>query len=173
MVGVSPSQTPDPIRNRVRFRLLLLAAGAFAWVALLGDVAIAGFERDALLLVEFGVARPLRGHVGFAEDRLDGALGHARFAVDAVVRVDVQHHFVLVETFDRTDDAAIGVFTIVAVRRHNMSHVNHSLNIRRPRTLSTFYGNRVAIVTDKLCIEIGRESCPLERFFAFCRQISS
>src|SRR5215468_6306767 len=54
-----------------------------------------GGARDLLLLrvpvrVDLLEVRPLLGKVGLVEDRVDRALGDARAAVDALVRVDVQ-----------------------------------------------------------------------------------
>ena len=65
--------------------------------------------------IQLREARPLRRHGAFHEDGLDRALGNARLAIDAIDRIDIEHHVVLVEAFNRADDAAIGVFAIVAV----------------------------------------------------------
>ena len=45
-----------------------------------------------------------------------------RFAVDAVVRVDVEHRVVLVEALHRADDAAVGVFALVAAFGDDVRH---------------------------------------------------
>src|SRR4029450_13384446 len=90
-------------------RLFLLALRPFLGVLLLGDLAARGLERGGLLGVDGGPVGPLAGHVGLGEDGLDRALRHARLAVDAVGRVDVQHLLVLVETLHRADGYAVGV----------------------------------------------------------------
>lgn len=61
--------------------------------------------------VELDEAFPVFGHIVLMEDRFDGTLGHARFAVDAFVRVDIDDLVAFVETFDRTDHDAIRVLT--------------------------------------------------------------
>ncbi len=43
------------------------------------------------------------------ENRLDGAFGHTRFAIDAMERVNVKHRLSLVETVARADNDAIGM----------------------------------------------------------------
>src|SRR5688572_29430420 len=75
--------------------------------------------RDALALrrhlgVQCGESFPLLGDVVFLEDRLDRALGNARFAVDALVRVNVQHLLTLVEALHGANDDAIGVLAAEA-----------------------------------------------------------
>ncbi len=86
-----------------------------AWAA--GRFQLRGFVR-----VQLNVALPLGGRVRLAEDGLDRAFRHARFAVDAVGRVDVEHHVVLVETFHRADDAAVGVLAVVTGFADGMRH---------------------------------------------------
>src|SRR5262249_48325107 len=71
---------------------------------------------------ELGVAGPLRRHVGLGEDRLHGALRHARLAVDAVHRVDVQHHVVHPEALHGADDRAVGVLAVIARLTNSVSH---------------------------------------------------
>ena len=80
--------------------------------------------------VQRRVARPLRRHVGLGEDRLDRAFRHARLAVDAVDRVDVQHHVVLVEALDRADGHAIGVLAVVARFANGVRHDSHPFPAR-------------------------------------------
>ena len=91
---------------------------------LVRDVA-ARLQRLGAVLVQLNVARPLAGDVVCRVNRFDGAFGHARFAVDAIVRVDVQHHVVLVEALDGANDAAVRVLAIVATFRHDVSHVRN------------------------------------------------
>src|SRR5262249_40413627 len=102
---------------------LLLALGAFLGVGLLGDLALAAvLEGGGALGVEGGEAGPLGRHVGLGEDGLDGALRHARLAVDAVGRVDVEHLLVLVEALHRADRDAVGVLAVVAGLADGVGH---------------------------------------------------
>src|SRR5829696_4081578 len=110
--------TPDP--------LLLLTAGPLLRGLLFGDVA-GVLEGGRLLGVQLHVAGPLGRGVGLGEDGLDRALGDARLAVDAVVRVDVQHHLVLVEALHRTDDTAVGVLAVVTGGGDDVSHESGSV----------------------------------------------
>ena len=105
-------------------RSLLLAPRAFFGVVLLGDVGLPALslEDGGFLGVQRRVMRPLRRHVGFRKDRLHRALRHARLAVDAVLRIDVQHHIVLIEALDRADGHAIGVLAIVTRFANSMRH---------------------------------------------------
>ena len=87
------------------------------------------FERLAIGQQLAGVVDPLpgshlilEGHFLFREDGFVRALGHARLAVDALFRVDVEHLVVLVEAFDRTDGDAVGVLAIVTGLANNMRH---------------------------------------------------
>ena len=57
---------------------------------------------------------PFFGDVVFVEDRFDRAFRHARFAVDAFVRMDVQNLLPFVEAFDRANHDAIGVLAAEA-----------------------------------------------------------
>src|SRR5262249_32124808 len=50
------------------------------------------------------------------------ALRDARLAIDAVHRVDVQHHVVLIKALHRADDTAIGVLAIVTRFADSVSH---------------------------------------------------
>src|SRR5690349_19247292 len=103
-------------------RLLLLALGPFLGVLLLGDLAAAVLEGRGALGVLRREAGPLGRDVRFGKDRLDGALRHARLAVDAVDRIDPQHHVVLVEALDGTDDTAVRVLAVVARLAYHMGH---------------------------------------------------
>src|SRR5262249_17055574 len=53
--------------------------------------------------VESDVMPPFLGNIVFMEDRLDRAFRHAGLAVDAILRVDVEHLLALVEAFHRAD----------------------------------------------------------------------
>src|SRR5262245_41342225 len=66
--------------------------------------------------------RPLRRHVGFREDRLHRAFRHTRFAVDAVHRINIEHHVVLIEAFHRAHGHAVGVFAVVARFANSVRH---------------------------------------------------
>ncbi len=54
---------------------------------------------------------PLFRDTVFLEDGFNRALGNARIAIDALVRVDVKDLLAFVKRIDRADDDAIGVFT--------------------------------------------------------------
>ena len=56
------------------------------------------------------------------EDGFDGTFGDASLAVDALFRVDVEHRFSLVETLDRTDNDAVGVFAVEARLGDDVGH---------------------------------------------------
>src|SRR4030095_16615423 len=103
---------------------LLLAVRPFLGGLLLGDVGgtAGGLQRGGALRVELDVARPLCRRVRLREDRLDRALRDARLAVDAVFRVDVEHHLVLVEALYRADDATVGVLAVVTGRGDDVGH---------------------------------------------------
>ncbi len=78
-------------------------------VLLLGDV------RPDLRV--FGVQRQplLKPRLGVRLDRLGRALRLAHAAIDALVRVNHEHIFTLVEAIDRTNFHAVGVFVLDAV----------------------------------------------------------
>src|SRR5690242_1458204 len=92
------------------------------------------FSRQRLFLL--GNHRTLRGHLGIeldegllvlgdvvlVEDGLNRTLGNAGFAVDAFIRMDVEHLLPFVEALDRANDHAIGVFAAEASLDDNMSH---------------------------------------------------
>src|SRR5258708_6744113 len=63
--------------------------------------------------VEGVVGLPFLRDGGFVEDRLNRAFRHAGLAVDAVVRVDVQHLLALVEALHRADRDTVGVLAAV------------------------------------------------------------
>jgi hypothetical protein len=63
------------------------------------------------------------GHVVLMEDGLDGAFGHASFAVDALVGVNVEDLFAFVKALDGADDNAIGVLAAEARLANNVGHV--------------------------------------------------
>ncbi len=90
------------------------------WLFLFGDhIAVARF---CLGGIEFDVALPFVRHIVLVEDCLDGTLGNACFAVDALFRVDVKHLVTLVEALHWANNDAIGVFASRAGLGNNMSH---------------------------------------------------
>src|SRR5579871_2627301 len=109
---------------------LLLALRAFLRVFLFGDVRLAALrlQLGTLIGINLRPLGPLRGDVGLGEDRFHRAFRHARFTVDAVLRIDVKHLVVLVKAFHRADDAAIGVLAIVAGFTNGVSHANSVLS---------------------------------------------
>src|SRR5699024_2320766 len=74
-------------------------------VVFVDDSVGGGPARGADVVEEVDVGRvvvlPFLGHIVFEEDRLDGADGFARTAVDAFVGVDVERALTLVDAVDR------------------------------------------------------------------------
>src|SRR5262249_10865173 len=105
-------------RPRVRSVRGLVARLALERILLFVDHRALG----GLFGVQLGDLLPLLGKVVLEEDRLDGALGDARLAVDALLGVDVKHLRPLVEAIDRADDDAIGVFAVEAGLGNDVSH---------------------------------------------------
>jgi hypothetical protein len=79
--------------------------------------------RFCLGRIEFDVALPLIGNVVFMEDCFDGAFGNARFAIDTLFGMDVEHLVALVEALHGANDNAIGVFASRARLGNDVSHV--------------------------------------------------
>ena len=65
---------------------------------------------------------PFFGQVIFMEDRLDGAFRNTRFAVNALVRMDVEHLFTFVEALYGANNDAIGVLAREARLCNYVSH---------------------------------------------------
>src|SRR5262249_35803851 len=86
-----------------------------------------GLEDRHALRVELHEVPPLLRHIAFKEDGVHRALRLARVAVDARVRIDVQHHVILVEALHRADDYAVGELAIAARFAHNIGHRRYSL----------------------------------------------
>src|SRR5262245_55031145 len=103
--------------------LPLPARGPLLRLLPFGDVAAAVLQRRRPLGVERDEVVPPGRHVALEEDGPDGALRHAGAAVDAVLRVDVQHPLVLVEALHRTDGHAVGVLAVVARLGDDVTHV--------------------------------------------------
>src|SRR5262249_59175726 len=116
LTRVSRLMVPD-----LRF---LLAVRPFLGILFSGDVAFAadGLELGTFVGVYLRPVGPLGRHIGLDEDRFDGALRHARLAIDAIYRVDVQHHVILIKALDRTDDTAVGVLTVIARFANDVRH---------------------------------------------------
>ena len=71
----------------------------------LGDV----LTRFGLISIDLNVLLHFFGKIVFVENRFDRALGHACFAIDTLVRMDVEHRFAFVETLYGTDYDAVCV----------------------------------------------------------------
>jgi len=56
------------------------------------------------------------------EDRFDRALRDARFAIDAFFGVNVEDLIPFIETLDRADDDAVGVFATEARFGNDVGH---------------------------------------------------
>ncbi len=63
--------------------------------------------------VPFNKVMPWLRDIVLVVDRFDGALRNAGLAVDAFIRVDVKHGFVLIKAVTRTDDHAGLVFAVL------------------------------------------------------------
>ena len=61
-------------------------------------------------------------NVDIDKNGIYGALGDASIAINAVIRVDVEHAFVLIETVTRADDHTIGVLAVPTGFGHNVGH---------------------------------------------------
>src|SRR5262249_4910698 len=72
--------------------------------------------------IEGDVVPPFLRDGSFVEDRLDRAFRHAGLAVDAVVRIDVQHLFALVEALHRADRHTVGVLAAVTGLANDERH---------------------------------------------------
>src|SRR5262249_49922925 len=83
------------------FLRLLLFCDAPAW-----------FQHRDPLRVERDEMCPLRRHLSVKKDRIHRTFRYARFAVDALRRIDVKHVLVLIEALARADCDAIGVLAI-------------------------------------------------------------
>ena len=86
-------------------------------------------DRAALIFQDggmFGIEREVRlpggGQLSVMVDRLDGAFRDASLAIDAMVRIDVQHVLVLVKALAWAHDHAIGVLAVTARFANNVRH---------------------------------------------------
>jgi hypothetical protein len=71
-------------------------------------------------------------NVVLMEDCFDRAFRYARLAIDALIRMDVEHLLPFVEAFDRANHNAIGVFATEARLANDVSHTSIS-----PRAVQT------------------------------------
>ena len=90
---------------------------------------------------------PLFRHVVFVEDRFDGAFGHACFAVDAFVRMDVKNLLAFVEALHRANHHAIGV---LAAKARFANDVRHETITPSKATLLLY------LFTDVVLIEVSQ-----------------
>jgi hypothetical protein len=84
------------------------------------------------LFVELDERLPFFRHVVFVEDGFDGTLGHARFAIDALIGVDVENFLAFVEAFNGANDHAIGVLASKARFANDVRHESRSSK-RKPK----------------------------------------
>ena len=73
-----------------------------------------GVELDEGLLVF--------GHVVLVKDGFDGTFGDAGFAVDALIRMDVENLLAFIEALDRANNYAVGVLAAEAGLANNVGH---------------------------------------------------
>src|SRR5208282_2123056 len=85
-------------------------------------LAAAGDVGPALRILAVDLDPLLQTAVGIGLDRLDGALGLAHAAIDALVRMDDEHVLALVEAIDRADLDAVHVLALDASVVHDVSH---------------------------------------------------
>src|SRR5258708_29778113 len=76
--------------------------------------------------VQGGVLLPLCRHVFLGEDGRDGALRFARAAIDALVRVDVQHVGPLVDAIHRAHVYTRAIFDVDARLGEHIRHLGFS-----------------------------------------------
>ena len=95
------------------------------------DADLGGTTRRADLVEELDVGLvvvlPFFRQVVFVVDRLDGAYGFARAAVDAFVGVDVQRAFALVDT---VNGALVDAGAILDIDARESDHIRHSTSLR-------------------------------------------
>jgi hypothetical protein len=84
----------------------------------LGDV----FTLFGFVCVKLNKACPFFRNFVLVEDRFDRAFWNARFAINALIGVDVKHLLAFVETLYWADDDAISVTASVTWLGNYMSH---------------------------------------------------
>ena len=97
----APSRGPDTLLRRVandQFSPSRLASRPELRLLLLGDRALVlSDQRRGPVAVQLDILDPPRRHINVREDGLDRALGQTIAAINAIIRIDVQHPVVLVE----------------------------------------------------------------------------
>src|ERR1044072_4113507 len=82
--------------------------------------------------------------VVFMENGFHGTFRHARFTVDALIGVDVQHLLTLVKALDRADNDTVGV---LASKTRLSNYVSHELiTPEKANQLCTLYGRDRTLV---------------------------
>jgi len=99
-------------------KFLILRSSLAEWIFLLGD----DRKRRGEFRIQFGESGPFLRHIVFMEDRFDGTFGHARFAVDAFFRMNVDHLLAFVETLDWANDHTVCVFAGETGLSNDVSH---------------------------------------------------
>jgi hypothetical protein len=87
------------------------------------------FQTRHSLGVELNKLRPLSRDVPVGEDRRDRTLGHAPIAVDALLRINIELHLVLVKAIARTHHYAVGVLAIMTGFTNNIRHEENSFPV--------------------------------------------
>jgi hypothetical protein len=75
-----------------------------------------------LLGIQSGEVFPFLRKVVLVENRFDRALRNTGLAVDALIRMDIEHLCAFIEAIDRADNDAIGVLAVEARLGDNVSH---------------------------------------------------
>lgn len=117
-------------RDEAGHRLTCLTKRASSYCLLLGQGRLL-FGDNRALRGHFGVELDkcllVFGHVVLMEDGFDGAFGHAGFAIDAFVRMDIEDLLAFVEALDRANDDAVGVLAAEAGLANNVGHGGNEL----------------------------------------------
>ena len=77
---------------------------------------------ERLVRVHLRKVGPLGRNIGFGEDRLNRTLRNAGIAVDARLRIDVQHIVIKMKSFDGTDECTISVAAVHTGLGNDVSH---------------------------------------------------
>ena len=109
---------PPSSDNAATTRIAIPLLGVGQWLSLFGD------DRPGAgqFSVQFDEAFLSCRQIIFGEDGFGRALRLAQRAIDAFFRIDDQEVKAFVETVDRTDVNAIGVFTFDTVFNYYISH---------------------------------------------------
>jgi hypothetical protein len=121
---LSPGRRSAPVQPIIGWRATMKRSIDLLLVGqrrlLLGDVG--KISPRGLILVEGNVGLPLLGNVALFVNRFDRAFRHARFTIDAFIRMDVKHRRPFIEAFNRANDDTVGVSAIVARLSYNVRH---------------------------------------------------